>query len=280
MVESMARQINNKHFRNTGEPLLFTDTAEGIDLQHRCYAVIKAAETNPEAAYETTVLTGIHVDSIDALIDNLLVMGVAKRTKQNLAHFASVDPKHWEMVEYYKLPDDIRPGRINKALSKLEINDEYKTKRQYYDSVYDTIGAFFKAHRETNLELGEKRLPLYAAAALKMFDLDRERGMVFMEAFFNPLENNLPKGNPVDALRQELVYAFSLGQRDMTRPIYIRRAMLNAFGSFLSGENRTKWASFINPPEPKTKPVNETPRKGQATATETHVGRPPKQKAA
>ena len=245
VVESMARQILNHHFRNTGEPLLFTDTGEGIDLQHRCYAVLKAAETDPQAGYETTIITGVHVDNMDDLIDNLLVMGVAKRTKLNLAHFANVNAHMWEMVEYYMLPEDIKPGRISKALSKLEINDEYKAKRQYYDSVFETINTLFKSHRNVNLELGEKRVPLYAAAALKMFDVDREKGMEFMEAFFNPLENTLPKGNPVDALRSEIVGMFAAGFRDATRPIYIRRAMLAAFEAFRSGETKTKWHSFM-----------------------------------
>lgn len=245
VVESMARQILNGHFRNTGEPLLFTDTGDGIDLQHRCYAVLKAAETNPDISYETTVLTGIHVDSIDALIDNLLVMGVAKRTKLNLAHFANVDSHKWEMVEYYMLPEDIKPGSINKALSRLEINDEYKAKRAYFDSVYDIILALFRGHAAVNDELGVKRIPIYAAAALKMFDLDREQGMKFMEAFFNPLENSLPKGNPVDALRSEMVETFAEGLRDKTRPIFIRRAMLLAFDALRNNVVKTKWANFI-----------------------------------
>lgn len=262
IVESMARQILNQHFRNTGEPLLFTDTGEGIDLQHRCYAVLKAAETDEKAGYETTVITGIHVDSIEDLIDNLLVMGVAKRTKLNLAHFASVDAKKWEMVEYYMLPEDIKPGRINKALSKLEINDEYKTKREHYDSVFETINTLFRSRQEVNAELGDKRIPLYAAAALKMFDIDREKGLTFMEAFFNPLENSLPKGNPVDALRNELVTAFASGQRDSTRPIYIRRAMLAAFDAFLSGETKTKWPHFIG-----TTPKRDGNRDGNPVKT-------------
>ena len=245
VVESMARQILNGHFRNTGEPLLFTDTGDGIDLQHRCYAVIKAAETDANASYETTVLTGIHVDSIDALIDNLLVMGVAKRTKLNLAHFANVDSHKWEMVEYYMLPEDIKPGAINKAMSRLEINDEYKGRREYFDSVYTTISGLFAAHANVNDELGIKRIPVYAAAALKMFDVDREVGMKFMEAFFNPLENSLPKGNAVDALRSELVDAFATGMRDQTRPIFIRRAMLLAFEALRADTVKTKWSHFM-----------------------------------
>jgi len=258
IVESMSRQILNGHFRNTGEPLLFTDTGIGIDLQHRCNAVLKAAETNPEVGYETTILTGIHVDSIESLIDNLLVMGVAKRTKMNLAHFANVDAHKWEMVEYYMLPEDTRTGNITKALSKLEINDEYKAKRQYYDSVYQTISALFETH-EVNIELSAKRIPIFAASALKMFDIDNEKGMKFMQAFFNPLENTLPKGNPVDAIRQELVALFQTGQRDKTRPIFIRRAMMVAFKEFLSGHVRTKWPEFVGvaltvaPVKPKLK---------------------------
>ena len=245
VVDSMARQILNGHFRNTGEPLLFTDTGDGIDLQHRCYAVIKAAETNPATSYETTVLTGIHVDSIEALIDNLLVMGVAKRTKLNLAHFANVDSHKWEMVEYYMLPEDIKAGAINKALSRLEINDEYKAKSDYYDSVYATISTLFHSHGDVNNELGVKRIPIYAASALKMFDVDREAGMKFMEAFFNPLENSLPKGNAVDALRSELVNSFASGQRDTTRPIYIRRAMMMAFEAMRQDSVKTKWSHFM-----------------------------------
>lgn len=245
IVDSMARQILNGHFRNTGEPLLFATNAEGIDLQHRCHAVLKAAEINPTASYETTILTGIHVDNMEALIDNLLVMGVAKRTKLNLAHFANVDAQKWEMVEYYMLPEDIKPGRITKALSKLEINDEYKEKREYYDQAHKEVVALFNSHRDINLELGEKRLPIYAAAALKMIDVDRNKAMEFMEAFFNPLENSLQKGNPVDALRTELVEMFATGQRDKTRPIFIRRAMMLAFEEFYNGHIKTKWNHFV-----------------------------------
>lgn len=251
IVDSMARQILNGHFRNTGEPLLFTDTGDGIDLQHRCHAVLKAAEIQPEAGYETTILTGIHVENTEALIDNLLVMGVAKRTKLNLAHFANVDSHKWEMVEYYMLPDSIKPGSISKALSKLEINDEYKMKRVYYDTMYASIVSLFMAHKQVNLELGEKRIPIYAAAALKMFDVDQEKGLQFMEAFFNPLDNMLPKGNPVDALRQEMVALIASGQRDKTRPIFIRRAMLKAFEEFFNGRVRTNWGTFFSPVEVK-----------------------------
>ena len=267
-VESMARQINNGHFRNTGEPLLFTDTGDGIDLQHRCHAVIKAAETNPTAGYETTIVTGIHIDNLEQLIDNLLVMGVAKRTKMNLAHFAKVDAKKWEMVEYYLLPDDIRPGGITRALSKLEINDEYKKKRQYYDETYEAVEKMFVDREEVNAELGVKRLPLYAAVALKMFDTDPAKGREFMEAFFNPLENSLPKGNAVEAVRQELVTAFGIGQRDLTRPIFIRRGMLAAFKDFTEGTVKTKWNSFIaTVPSPKKAPAAaKNPRKDTAVA--------------
>ena len=245
VVESMARQINNGHFRNTGEPLLFTDNAEGIDLQHRCHAVIKAAETNPTASYETTTLTGIHVKDMESLIDNLLVMGVAKRTKMNLAHFASVDTHKWEMVEYYMLPEDIKPGSINKALSRLEINDEYKTKRAYYDGIYDEVVTMFHAQPGVNAELGVKRIPIFAAAMLKMNDLDSAKASEFMKAFFNPLGNDLPKGNPVDALRSELVRKFAEGLRDQTRPIFIRRAMLFAFEAFRLNAIKTKWVDFV-----------------------------------
>jgi hypothetical protein len=156
------------------------------------------------------------------------------------------------MVEYYMLPDDIKPGRINKALSKLEINDEYKTKREHYDTVYATIVELFKAHRDVNAELGEKRIPIYAAAALKMMDIDADKAMTFISAFFNPLENDLPKGNAVDAMRQELVETFATGQRDKTRPIFIRRAMLLAFEEFFHGRLRTKWGHFIGAAMPKT----------------------------
>jgi hypothetical protein len=266
VVESMARQMLNGHFRNTGEPLLFTDTADGIDLQHRCNAVLKAAEINPEVSYETTVLTGIHVDNIEALIDNLLVMGVAKRTKTNLAHFANVDTHKWEMVEYYMLPENIKPGSINKAMSRLEINDEYKTKREYFDSVYETIATLFRSHGSVNDELGTKRIPIYAAAALKMFDIDREKGMLFMEAFFNPLENSLPKGNPVDALRSELVETFATGQRDKTRPIFIRRAMLLAFDALRADVIKTKWKPFIGAT------VKQTVSKKDLASTATAIG--------
>ncbi len=127
--------------------------------------------------------------------------------------------------------------------------------------MYETISTLFKTHRNVNVELGEKRVSLYAAAALKMFDLDREKGMTFMEAFFNPLENSLPKGNPVDALRNELVNSFAAGQRDATRPIYIRRAMLFAFDAFLSGDTKTKWPAFMGMSKAKEK---EAPVKAAA----------------
>lgn len=251
-VDSMARQIINGHFRNTGEPLLFTDTGEGIDLQHRCYAVLKASETKPDAGYETTVVTGVHVESEEELINNLLVMGVAKRTKRDLSHFAGVDTRRWEMVEFSLLPEDVRPGQINKALSKYEINDAYISHRAYYDETFEMIRNMYLQKRDVNTELGEKRLPVYGAAALKMFEIDREKGLVFMEAFFNPLENSLAKGNPVDAIRQELVTAFATGHRDMTRPIFIRRAMLLAFREFVDGHVKTKWQSFLVTPEKRS----------------------------
>jgi hypothetical protein len=268
-VESMSRQILNGHFRNTGEPLLFTDTGDGIDLQHRCYAVVKAAETNPNAGFETTVVTGIHVDNMESLIDNLLVMGVAKRTKMNLAHFANVDAKKWEMVEYYLLPEDIRPGGITRALSKLEINDAYKAKRQYYDDSYTKLVTMFTDHEDVNEELGEKRLPLYAAVFLKMNDINPEAAFKFMSAFFNPLENDLPKGNAVDAIRQELVNAFAVGQRDLTRPIFIRRGMLAAFKEFVDGNVKTKWHSFIAttmPAQPKPEPKQRRTKNTEVAA--------------
>ncbi len=106
----------------------------------------------------------------------------------------------------------------------------------------------FKSHKDVNNELGEKRIPLYAAATLKMFDQSRERGMQFIEAFFNPLENSLPKGNPVDAVRSELVETFATGQRDKTRPIFLKRALLKAFEEFSQGHIKTKWDSFIAQP--------------------------------
>jgi hypothetical protein len=261
-VESMSRQILNGHFRNTGEPLLFTDTGDGIDLQHRCHAVIKAAETNPNAGFETTVVTGVHVDNMESLIDNLLVMGVAKRTKMNLAHFANVDARKWEMVEYYLLPEDIRPGGITRALSKLEINDEYKKKKSYYDDSYQKVANMFSEHEDVNVELGEKRLPLYAAIYLKMNDINPDAAFKFMSAFFNPLENDLPKGNAVDAIRQELVNAFAVGQRDLTRPIFIRRGMLAAFKEFVDGTIKTKWHSFIA----TTMPAQPKPQRGRKAA--------------
>ena len=265
-VESMARQILNGHFRNTGEPLLFTDTGDGIDLQHRCHAVLKAAETNPAAGFETTVVTGIHVDNMESLIDNLLVMGVAKRTKMNLAHFANVDARKWEMVEYYLLPEDIRPGGITRALSKLEINDEYKKKKSYYDESYQKAVNMFSEHEDVNEELGEKRLPLYAAVYLKMNDINPDAAFKFMSAFFNPLENELPKGNAVDAIRQELVNAFAVGQRDLTRPIFIRRGMLAAFKEFVDGTVKTKWHSFIATTMPAQQQQQKPQRSRKANA--------------
>ena len=100
-----------------------------------------------------------------------------------------------------------------------------------------------------------------------MFDTDPIKGSQFMEAFFNPLENDLPKGNSVDAVRQELVVAIASAQRDLTRPIFIRRALMNAFKEFVAGTVRTKWSHFLNTPE-KRKAIRQ--RKQVAAAA---VGR-------
>ncbi len=97
-----------------------------------------------------------------------------------------------------------------------------------------------------------------------MFDVDQEKGLAFMEAFFNPLDNMLPKGNPVDALRQELVTMIASGQRDKTRPIFIRRAMLKAFEDFFNGRVRTNWSTFFTPVVAQAKAEVKEPKANKA----------------
>lgn len=250
VIEYLANQVLAGTMRNTGEPLLFTSEGDGIDLQHRLLSVIRAAEKKADAGYWSTVIVGVPIHSTDELIENLLVMGTTKRTTRHLAHFAGVDASVWKAVEYAMLPIGARPGSMTTAHSRADVNREYKRQKAYYDSAITYIEGLFGDAKDggiagstynVNLPLGAKRKPIYVAAYIQMQKKDEAKAREFMEAFFNPLDNTLQKGNPVDAIRNELPLGFATQFRDDTRPITVRDSMLKAFDFFLAGERRTHW---------------------------------------
>jgi hypothetical protein len=275
VVSYLAGQIIKGTMRNTGEALIFTSQGDGIDLQHRLNAVVAAwaqmtkTVTDPqevarlaqEIGYTSTIIVGLKVESIEALIENLLVMGQTKRTKKDILKFVQTTSKatltHWEMVEYFMFPEGLRPGTLQTAFSKADINREYMSQKEFYDETLAYINGLFGDPKDKtdeqftiNKPLGPKRVGIYAASYLKMAVVDEAKAREFMQAFFNPLDNTLRKGNAVDALRYELVEGFETQFRDEHRPIIVRDALMKGFLHFIAGEIRTRWtrADFGLPP--------------------------------
>jgi len=302
-VKSYARQMTRGQFLNTGEALLFSAyMGYGYDLQHRLQAVILANESIPGIVVKMTITFNIPCESLDEFKRLLYMSQQAKqRTKTDstaiLINSKSVPEGKLalaicETIQWYILPDDVETGTIESSISKLDIAEQYENNYDKYSNIFTTVAALYNRYMSHFLidgtlpedqkinDLTKSRLPFYAAAYLKMLDIDAEQAHRFMDAWFST-ENTLHRYNAIDALRSLVLSRKGTGLRDGLRPVHIRTAMMKAFSYFITNTNRMVWLPEAfglkrndeaeNAPVIDIKPPSNPNPKGKGKAVKTMV---------